>query len=138
MAEEVIRRTLVDKSDLPPVSLDNTYILRYRIISEDRNRVSHWSPIISITGNPPTQVDGRIAINGDIVNIVWEDEAEFPNYDVFVSFDSQDFVYHGTTSVHNYSIINEGTQRIDVIIQIASLEKQLSPALQIYTGFVLI
>lgn len=52
MASEVIKKSIIKKSDLPNVIGNEdtlTYDIRYRIISEDKNRTSHWSPISSIT-----------------------------------------------------------------------------------------
>ena len=54
MADAGIKRTIIKSSDLPPTLGDNeslTYTLRYRILSEDKNRFSHWSPIKEITIN---------------------------------------------------------------------------------------
>lgn len=45
MANSVIKKVIIPKGSLPSVSSEQErYIVRYRIVSEDRNRVSHWSP----------------------------------------------------------------------------------------------
>jgi hypothetical protein len=138
VADAGIKKAVVSKDDLPPVTSGNSYRVRFRIISEDRNRTSHWSPIVEVLANAPDPVEGRVLYANDVVNVVWEDESNFPNYDVFVSFDSQDFFYHGTTSVHNYSFIGNFTERVDVVIQISGSEKILSSSLSIFSGFFLI
>jgi len=49
-----IKRVIIKKSDLPnPVGNSTTldYNIRYRVISEDQNRFSHWSPITTLTVN---------------------------------------------------------------------------------------
>lgn len=138
MADPGIKKATVKKQDLPPVNSSNGYLVRYRVISEDRNRYSHWSPIAEISANSPHVVDGRIVNADDIVNVVWGDEAGYPDYDVFVGFDSAIPTYHGTTSVHSYSFINTGTTQIDVIIQIASSAKVVNNTLEIYSETVLI
>lgn len=48
MPDKNIKKNIILKKDLPSLIGDDTilnYEIRYRIISEDKNRVSHWSPI---------------------------------------------------------------------------------------------
>ena len=46
MSDSNIKQFRIPINDLPPLaSVTEGYSLKYRIISEDRNRVSHWSPI---------------------------------------------------------------------------------------------
>lgn len=74
MANETIKKFKLPPSDLPAISSETEgYSLRYRIISDDRNRVSHWSPIYLIDPNY-TFVPGIIHFNkaGDIASIVWD------------------------------------------------------------------
>jgi hypothetical protein len=42
------KKVILEKKDLPPLSPDGKYLIRYRIISEDKNRTSHWSPIYAL------------------------------------------------------------------------------------------
>lgn len=139
------KKAIVSKQNLPPVNSENGYRVRYRIISEDRNRVSHWSPIYTVESTPIEQVAGVVTYADGVATIVWDDTLGRPAYDIFIRFDYDDvtnptaaYVYHGTSNVHNYSIINEGTTRIDVIIQVASTSKELSENLSIYSETVLI
>jgi hypothetical protein len=43
-----VKKVTVEKKDLPPLSPNGEYLIRYRIISEDKNRTSHWSPIYTL------------------------------------------------------------------------------------------
>ena len=48
MPDKNIKKNIILKKDLPNVIGDDTslnYEIRYRMISEDKNRLSHWSPI---------------------------------------------------------------------------------------------
>ena len=46
MADKNIKKSIIKNKDLPPFSGESGKIrLRYRVISEDRNRASHWSKI---------------------------------------------------------------------------------------------
>jgi hypothetical protein len=52
MADAGIKQTIIKLSELPPTLGNNEtlkYTMRYRIVSEDKNRFSHWSPIQEIT-----------------------------------------------------------------------------------------
>ena len=131
------QKVRVPRSDLPDVSRlsDGTYgyIVRYRIISEDQNRFSHWAPIRELVMPPVVPVDGDVVVNGSVVQAVWGDEEDRPNYDVFVKFDSGSYFYHGTTSAHQYSLLAPyDSSTIQVAIQISSTEKERAEYLTIF------
>ena len=51
MYNEIIKKIKLKKAELPSPIGNNTqlqYNVRYRIISDDRNRYSHWSPIFTL------------------------------------------------------------------------------------------
>ena len=46
MADPGIKKTRIKREDLPSINADvEGYVLRYRVISEDKNITSHWSPV---------------------------------------------------------------------------------------------
>lgn len=60
MADNGIKKVVIPNNALPLVSYDDTdiyYDIRYRIISEDKNRSSHWSEIKRIVMPPTTDAD---------------------------------------------------------------------------------
>lgn len=60
MADSGIKKVTVLNQDLPLVRFDDNdlfYELRYRIISEDKNRTSHWSKFTKISVPPTTDAD---------------------------------------------------------------------------------
>jgi hypothetical protein len=124
------------KEDLPPVSRlsDGSYgyVVRYRIISEDQNRYSHWSPIREIPVDFLQPVSGAVVANGSVIQVVWGDEEARPNYDVFVKFDDGEYFYHGTTPTHQYSFLGDAALSVQVAIQIASTEKQRAAGITIF------
>lgn len=130
------QKVQVSKEDLPPVGKlsDGSYgyVVRYRIISEDQNRYSHWSPIREIPVNNLELVNGAVVVNGLVVQSVWGDEEERPNYDVFVKFDEGDYFYHGTTPTHQYSFLAEPASVVRVAIQISSIEKERAESITIF------
>jgi hypothetical protein len=49
VADQGIKKAIVLSENLPnTLQPINQYVVRYRIVSEDRNRRSHWSPLYYI------------------------------------------------------------------------------------------
>lgn len=74
MADAGIKKYRQSPADLPPISsIDQGYTVRYRIISEDRNRLSHWSPVYLIVPNF-TYVPGQINFtsSNQIASFTWD------------------------------------------------------------------
>jgi hypothetical protein len=72
MADTGIKKSTIKYMDLPIISIDENgpfYLLRYRIVSEDKNRVSHWSEINRIDfpstsfANMPYTATERVHLN---------------------------------------------------------------------------
>jgi hypothetical protein len=129
---EIVKKVIIKKDLLPPVGLGNEYYFRYRLISDDKNRISHWSPTYILNALDLEQVSGSVSLSGDIVLCVWGDELLRPRYDVFVKNDTDEYFYHGTTATHSYSFINEATTSVRVAIQVEAREKTRSESLTIY------
>lgn len=95
MATSGLQKAVVPLKSISALSSfpDGTYghYVRYRIISEDRNRFSHWSPIYAVRTSDVEQVDGVVELNssvdGTVVNMVWGDKLHKTAYDVFVNWD---------------------------------------------------
>lgn len=133
MADANIKKLRILKSSLPPVDHDTEkYNLRYRVISEDKNRTSHWSPIYNSDGSNVIGTSGALSITQQIITAVWGDENNHPAYDVFVSFDGDPFFWHGTSAVHSYSFLNEGLTTVQVKVQLVSSKKEIKAALNIF------
>lgn len=67
MADFNVRKVTVSKDKLPPInSEEEKYVVRYRIISEDRNRISHWSPQYLVS---PLPIDLSVSEDEDRSNI---------------------------------------------------------------------
>jgi hypothetical protein len=140
MADTGIKKVTIKKEEFPPLAKleENVYghFLRYRILSQDRNRFSHWSEIAGLpvfsADSPPPQVDGALNFTDSSIAIVWDDEVNRPKYDIFVRFDDGDFFYHGTSPIHTYLILREvGFTSVDVAIQVESIVKERSEVLTI-------
>ena len=135
MADAGIKKVIIKKSSLPALDHNKVgYVFKYRIISEDKNRTSQWSPINVVLDNSIVGVTGALQVSSSIISAVWGDELNRPKYDVFVGFDGATATYHGTTPIHSYQFIKTGTTNVRVIIQVESSEKTLNANLQIYNS----
>ena len=132
--QEQVRLSRADLPELSRLANGNYgHIVRYRIISEDQNRFSHWSPITQLEVPTVTQVAGDVGVAGNIIQVVWGDEENRPNYDVFVDFDNSGYSYHGTTPIHTYSFLsNISYLSVKVAIQVASIEKERASSITIF------
>ena len=133
MADSSIKKAIIKKALLPAIDSDNIgYVFRYRVVSEDKNRTSQWSPINIVEDDSITLVSGALQISQTIITSVWGDELNRPKYDIFVGFDSTTPIYHGTSPIHTYSFLNTGTTNVRVIIQVEGSQKTLNEGLEIY------
>ena len=135
MADAGIKKVIIKKASLPALDSNKIgYIFKYRIVSEDKNRTSQWSPINVVLDDSITVVTGAVQVSTSVISAVWGDELNRPKYDVFVGFDGATATYHGTTPIHSYQFIKTGTTNVRVIIQVESSEKTLNANLQIYNS----
>jgi hypothetical protein len=136
MADAGIKKLIIPKNQLPPVGDNNEYLLRYRIISDDKNRSSHYSPIFSVPALEIQEVDGNLFVNGTSSTAIWGDENNRPRYDIFVKFDGGSYSYHGTSPIHTYGFLNTGTTNVQVAVQVEGINKQRNVDLTIFESSV--
>jgi hypothetical protein len=81
-----LQKATIPLESLPPIKVIDSsrigYYTRYRIVSEDRNKTSHWSPVYLLTvpykfrrpGNSPLELDNFLVekVSSGIVDIAWE------------------------------------------------------------------
>jgi hypothetical protein len=132
-----VKKATVSKRNLPPVGPNNEYYVRYRVISDIGDRKSHWSPIYRVFAKDLEPVLGSVSVSGDGITVIWDDEADRPNYDVFVRFDGGEYFYHGTSPIHTYSFIKTGTTSVQVAVQVEGIQKERNSNLEIYESEVI-
>ena len=98
---EIIKKARVAKELLPAInSITGKYSIRYRIVSEDKNRTSAWSSVYSVDPNY-TYVPGKINISSSsgVVNVAWDSVTikigtnvirQAKDYDIFVKWSKSD------------------------------------------------
>lgn len=125
---------------------DNTYLFRYRVISEDKNRVSHWSQFLRVAGPAidPLGYNGAINVTTKDININWYDTPRRGSYDIFVKYGVGtpllstvwgSYQYAGTSSTQSFTILNNVTGKdfIGVLVQVSG-NKTLNNNLEIFEG----
>lgn len=109
MAKRGKEKAIVVEGELPPFKVFSDgsfgYLTRYRIISEDGSRFSHWSPIFKVLPDyvferPFGKLESDLIIiaQGIFVNVIWDPVSIFDRisnnfikktqkYDVFIKWD---------------------------------------------------
>lgn len=119
---------VVPLHELPPPMSDGTQKFRFRIITEDRNVVSYWSPIFKIVNNnqivpmvPSFSASAIYDNRTDSVSIslatdyVTDDHTEFlDNYDIFVNWDNNGYEFYNRMNANGINIANEGISTVKV------------------------
>jgi hypothetical protein len=141
------KKVTIEKKDLPPLTPDGKYLIRYRIISNDRNRTSHWSPIYTLNATSLIKtVTSNIEVTPSDIIVTWGDANKAALYDIFVSYKIGgtwgDYFFKGSSPIHTYGFlqplsltaIGYGATDIRIAIQLAGTEKIESPTLTISTA----
>jgi len=160
--EEDIKKVIVQPQNLMAVNVTNDinseeshYLVRYRIISEDKARKSAWSPIYSVFARTVTDIlehagqtaTYKTSIQGSKIELSWEvpSSLKFTKYDVYVQWQngsneaisttgSQDFYpYFDTSSTKTMDIpvptnLTEDPAYFKIWIQIETFPKTRSTA----------
>jgi hypothetical protein len=131
MVDNNIKKIVIPQSDLPPIRVeDQGYVFRYRIISDDKNRRSHWSPI-KVVKPEYTFVSGDIYHDkaGEISSIVWtpviikkgtKTITQASEYDVWIRWDQNDggdWIYSSQVNATSLSLITPSTYTINDVDQ---------------------
>jgi hypothetical protein len=134
MADKGIKNVIIKKDLLGKVTSSNSRVVRFRLVSEDKNRKSAYSKIF-ITGSEAVIIGpGDLNIIGNSVIVNWATGQTSIQivYDVFAGFDGATPRYVGSTASQNYSFLKNGTQSVRVIVQASSITPKLSPSLEVY------
>jgi hypothetical protein len=117
-------------TELPPPMSDGTQKFRFRIITEDRNVVSYWSPIFKIINNSQVVFsnenqqgfltfsasaiyDSRNDAISVTLNSPGVDYTEFiKDYDIFVKWDSNSYDFYNRMNANGISIANSGSATV--------------------------
>ena len=145
-----IKRVTITEDTLPPVTItDNRmyYFLRYRIVSEDKNRQSHWSPIYRIIAPPVSDRlsdEEKLNINNFLriddtsksfgtIRADWslpESIKNIKEFDIYYRFslvneEMGDFIFGGTISSNSYAanVPTNNLNQFEIVVQIPTFPK---------------
>jgi len=134
--QQTIKKFITPVTNLPAINANTEgYSVRYRVVSSDKNRTSHWSPVYLLT--PAfTFVPGTIAFHkaGSIASIVWDavevTKVEGANtysitktheYDIWVRWDrgagNGDWLYKERIDTTSLSLPIPNTWTINGVVQ---------------------
>lgn len=131
MADQGIKKIRIKQSDLPTINVNEEgYVLKYRVVSDDKNRTSQWSPINIIQPNY-TFVPGSIAFNkaGDVASLAWDSVSIEINgteirkaheFDIWLKWhrsDNGDWIYKQRIDGGNISFPIPSTYTINGVVQ---------------------
>lgn len=134
MADKNIKKVIITKNSLPAVDADLTYNVRYRIISEDKNRLSYWSKIYNIASTPVTPITD-FAITTDntnrLVNVTWNpgSYANETTFDIYIKWVGQ----AGVEANYNYEYITTTTNNFYSTVHPLTLTNPTNPLLTTQT-----
>lgn len=134
MADKGIKNVVIKKEFLGKVTSSNSRVVRFRIVSEDKNRKSAYSKIFIAGSDVVVIGPGDINKVGNTILVNWTTgQASIQiTYDIFVGFDGATPTYLDSTGSKSYSFLKNGTQSVRVIVQISSTNPQLADYLEVY------
>lgn len=132
---------IINRESLPPINPETLeYQIRFRLISENRNRISSWSPIYSakpnysyITGNIDiTKTSGRISVTWDAVSLEKGgiNIGRLSQYDIWLNWYKNsigigDWIYQERVSTTNLITIIPSTFYINGVDQLTAPDRVL-------------
>lgn len=148
MADKNIKKSTILKKNLPEFSGETgKYKIRYRIISEDRNRTSHWSKIHELTIPSVTQlteyelVVEEINQPGDkkihVVELWWTPNSSylFNTFDIYIATNQSaavpsisSYSYDSRVSVPQFSKVFDDTvmDNFSIIVHSPTYDKVIN------------
>lgn len=100
----------ISPKDLPaPNGYTESYTIRYRIISDNQNNFSYWSPIFQIPLDISyTPSEAGVRHSGGIVTAAWVPVNEVYRYDIWIAWDDgtdpETWTYYERTSTTSLSL----------------------------------
>lgn len=147
----------IKKDLLPPISADDEgYNLKIRLISQDRNRSSYWTPLYTIEAPQVTEIpygievkNMSVVVNGiptnkKTVNVFWRDTTEYSKeYDVYVKWyatagdPNAEWVYAGQTLGDTFFLVNYNNDHyVQVAVQKVTYPKKYVQKYALFTSII--
>jgi hypothetical protein len=127
MVDKGIKNVVIKKEFLGKVTSSNSRVVRFRVLSEDKNRKSAYSKIFISGSDVVVTGPGDINQVGNTILVNWttRQTSTLITYDIFVGFDGAVPTYLDSTGSNSYSFLKNGTQSVRVVVQISSTSPKL-------------
>jgi len=126
-----IKKVTILKKDLPEFNGEtSSYKIRYRIVSEDRNRFSHWSPTHSVAVTQVDDIPYYVAnTDGNIMTTVWSPTEDLKSqFDIYIRWDTDPtgyWKYYGSVLTNTYTVIKkQGAATFQIAVQVPTFPKK--------------
>ena len=143
MADQGIKKAIIKKEDLPAFNGElQNYLVRYRVVSEDKNRSSHWSQYYEVDVIPEIDrdrvIDGVLtpepwishslvlSENKQIINVVWTPPTNLKSdFDLYVKWGENDFKYLASIQTSSYTVQTlTGYSTVEFALQVPTFPKK--------------
>jgi hypothetical protein len=127
MADIGIKKVTILKSDIKSISGDEQgYVLRYRVVSEDKNRSSHWSPQYKLSAEAQEPIAYSINVDNphDTATVVWQNVVGVKEYDIYIKWDNAVWNYITTVGSPSFATLTTGHNHIELAVQVPTFPKQ--------------
>jgi hypothetical protein len=129
-----IKKVTILKKDLPEFNGEtSSYKIRYRIVSEDRNRFSHWSPTHSVAVTQVDDIPYYVAnTDSNIMTTVWSPTEDLKSqFDIYIRWDTDPvgyWKYYGSVLTNTYTVIKkQGAATFQIAVQVPTFPKKRYP-----------
>lgn len=80
----------ISPQNLPaPNGYTESYTVRFRILSDNQNNFSYWSPIFEVPVSASyTSASAQVNYNSGIVSVAWLPVADVYKYDIWIAWDN--------------------------------------------------
>jgi hypothetical protein len=149
--DKEIKKATVLKGDLPSFSSNVLgYFARYRVVSKDKNRSSHWSPYYFLPQGVIPKVPCSVVVTGTslkVIDMVWQhpkisedaDDSEvsiFKEYDIYIKTNLSDGKWSHIETVPSTSfkiLVPSGVSSFQVAVQVPIYPKTYNTDAAIFT-----
>lgn len=151
MTDKNIKKVILPPSKLLSANVEEgslvaKYLVRYRVISEDKSRTSAWSPKYAVEARTVQNIiDGAtvpytIFSNGDRLTLSWTTPQALtsPTFDIYVSWSVDnstwtDYEFAGTAAAESFTVaVESGKKYVKFWNQITTFPKNRSNAAKLF------
>jgi hypothetical protein len=151
MADKNIKKVILPPSKLLSANVEEgsliaKYLVRYRVISEDKTRTSAWSPKYAVEARTVQNIINSATVpytifsNGDRLTLSWTtpDALKSPTFDIYVSWSENnstwtEYSFAGTAAAESFTVaVKSGQKYVKFWNQITTFPKNKSNAAKLF------